>query len=67
MSRAKRLQEGDLFMLLSTFMFHLLCMTTIETTGRYSHVPAPPLTLTQTKDTRKMNPSISLGILLMKC
>lgn len=33
MSRAKRVREGDLFMLLSTFMFHLLCPTRIETTG----------------------------------
>lgn len=63
MSRAKRVQEGDLFILLSTFMFHLLCPTRIETTGRNSHVPAPPLSLTQTKDTGKTNP-VSLTFLL---
>lgn len=61
MSRAKRVQEGDLFMLLLTFMFHLLCPTRIETTGSNIHILAPPLTLTQMKDTAKMNPSIFWG------
>lgn len=59
MSRAKSVREGDLFMLLSTFMFHLLCPTRIETTGSKSRAAALPTTLTQTKDARKMKPSIS--------
>lgn len=55
-------------MLLSTFTFHLICPTRIETTGYNSHIPAPPLTLTQTKGHRK-DESIKFGggILMIKC
>lgn len=39
-SRAKRVQEGDLFTPGSTFMFYLLCLTCVRTTGCSSLVEA---------------------------